>query len=69
LCGSVVSETSISTLIKGSAYLSLFLLVSAYVVSYLVAIPIFGWLTYFVLTGVYCLGMIGTFGYAGGGAD
>jgi hypothetical protein len=35
-----VSEISISTLIKGSAYLSLFLLVSAYAVSYLVAIPI-----------------------------
>jgi hypothetical protein len=33
------------------------------------AIPFYGGLTYFVLTGVYYSGMIGTFGYAVGGAD
>jgi len=35
----------------------------------LIVIHIYGRLTYFVLAGAYCLGMIGTFGYAGGDAN
>lgn len=66
ILGFGISETSVSTLMKGTAYLSLFLLASAFSAAEITAVPIFGWIFYFLLTAVYTLGLLGTIGTVGG---
>ena len=66
LIGSGMSEFSISTLMKGAGYLSLFLLVSANSASLIWSIPNFGWVLYMIITLVYTLGIIGSMGTVGG---
>lgn len=64
-----ISEMSVSTLVKGTAYLSLFLLCSAGSAYSIWEIPYFGSTFYLLLTLLYTLGMIDKMGHVGGASD
>lgn len=59
------SEFSVSTIVKGSAFLTLWGIFSALSVSLIDDVPYFGWTFYFILTALYTFGMINSFGSSG----
>lgn len=56
--GSGLSDFSVSVIYKSIAFYAIWGLLSAFGLDALTAIPIFGWLLYFILTIVYSAGII-----------
>lgn len=65
--GSGLTETSVSTLIKGGALIALWAVCSAGSMVAIDAIPVFGMILYFCLTASYTLGIVNVIGHTGGG--
>ena len=65
--GSGISDESVSAVIKGSAYMSVWAVFSVLAFPLMSSILVFGTILYFFLTVLYCLGTINSIGHPSGG--
>jgi len=64
--GSGISETSVSAIVKGTAYLLIWGVFSALAIALIMQIALFGPILYFILTLIYTLGIVNSIGSSQG---